>query len=232
MRKWSKPIVVVLSPHRSGSSCVAGILHNLGWLMGKRLRKQNLNNPSGFFEPVRFCNKLRSMYKERLFLQKGGELSELKELWAPEGLRQKTMIKWMVEMQKLAAKKLCVGVGMKHPIMCLAVEDWLQAWGSDVKVILNERPLVDRVASLRCTGWSVDSAEHVQKVLDAERRRFIGSFEGDQHWVSFESLVKRPFEVIQGLVEFLELEPTAEQLDGAVNIVNPAQQRIGVTNAG
>lgn len=47
-------VIIVLGMHRSGTSLVSGILHNMGVNMGDKLLKGNVNNPKGFFEDVDF----------------------------------------------------------------------------------------------------------------------------------------------------------------------------------
>lgn len=45
---------LVIGAPRSGTSCVAGILHHLGVFMGERLLPPNRMNPTGFFHDLDF----------------------------------------------------------------------------------------------------------------------------------------------------------------------------------
>lgn len=64
--KQASQFVIVLGPHRSGSSLVAGALHSLGVKLGNRYIQPNEDNPKGFFEDediVRLNDRLlRSMH--------------------------------------------------------------------------------------------------------------------------------------------------------------------------
>jgi hypothetical protein len=48
--KKKREIILVLGMHRSGTSCIAGILHAMGLQMGDNLMQPNNENPKGFFE--------------------------------------------------------------------------------------------------------------------------------------------------------------------------------------
>jgi hypothetical protein len=53
--------ILVVGPHRSGSSLVAAALHSLGVNLGKQFIAPNEDNPKGFFEDediVRFNDRL------------------------------------------------------------------------------------------------------------------------------------------------------------------------------
>jgi hypothetical protein len=55
--------IIVLGCYRTGSSAVAGILHHLGVMMGKRFDIPNQNNPKGYFEDLDF----KELHKETDF---------------------------------------------------------------------------------------------------------------------------------------------------------------------
>jgi hypothetical protein len=58
-------VIVVLGNHRSGTSCVAGVLHHLGVPMGAVL-PAGVNNPVGQFEDSEFLELHRAILGERV----------------------------------------------------------------------------------------------------------------------------------------------------------------------
>ena len=46
--------ILVLGTPRSGTSCVAGILHHLGVVMGEQFLEADDWNPAGYFQDVEF----------------------------------------------------------------------------------------------------------------------------------------------------------------------------------
>jgi len=59
--KQKNPFILVMGPHRSGSSLVAAALHSLGVNLGNQFITPNEDNPKGFFEDediVRFNDRL------------------------------------------------------------------------------------------------------------------------------------------------------------------------------
>lgn len=218
---WVNPIVVFLSAYRSGSSCTAGIMHHLGWMMGKKIKKPSKHNPTGFFEPAGFSNKLRSFFKERSLMKRCPSLDDWKKEWTPAVLRQKYMRRWMQEMQDECTKREAEGVGVKHPLMCVAIEDAIAAWGTDVRFVVNLRPVEDCANSLRRTGWSRTHASEVQELLVTMRDKFLNDEVPSLgvHYVTFEDLVRKPQEAVEALVGFLGMQPTLDQTAAAINFV-------------
>ena len=47
-----KEIIIVLGMHRSGTSLIAGVLHEMGVNMGSNLMKADEYNPKGYFEDI------------------------------------------------------------------------------------------------------------------------------------------------------------------------------------
>lgn len=57
--------VIVLGCYRSGTSAVAGVLHNLGVFMGKDFDPPAVTNPKGFFEDLEFKRLFNMMSNKK-----------------------------------------------------------------------------------------------------------------------------------------------------------------------
>ena len=56
--------IIVLGGHRSGTSCVAGIIHRLGVPLGEHLLGPGVGNPVGHFEDLAFYHLHRLILGE------------------------------------------------------------------------------------------------------------------------------------------------------------------------
>jgi len=65
------PVLVVAGMHRSGTSCVAGLLHSAGLFLGDRLLAADPTNPCGHFEDLDFLDYHRSLLRAHGFTDDG-----------------------------------------------------------------------------------------------------------------------------------------------------------------
>lgn len=203
------PMVAVMGPFRGGTSCTAGVLHTLGVSMGRHFEKAKPSNPKGFFEASQLAQICRRSYREPWMKQQNefDQRVSLLRMWANNRRR---------EMKDAVS-------GGKHPTMCLMGPELLAAWGN-VRWISVERPAAEVVASLikRGWGWGKDAPREVLPKMIDERDRFLSTV--DQETVlriKFADLVGDPIKQIDRMIEFLDIQPSEEQLRAAVEFVDP-----------
>ncbi|MBC7076980.1 MAG: sulfotransferase, partial [Synergistales bacterium] len=201
--------VAVVGPFRSGTSCVAGILHTLGVSMGAQLPSPEQTkrfNPKGTFEAVWLAQMCRRFFKEPEMIEQVPRPQRIAELrrWAEERTRQ------------LGPGKL---IGAKHPTLCLMVEDMLEAW-PDVRFIAVSRPAEEAIKSALAVGW-LPTAERVIPMMIETRNQSLKRVSAPVLWLDYSDLLKNPADAIERLTAFCGIEPTSRQIEAAVAFVDP-----------
>ena len=143
-----EPIIVVLGPFGGGTSAVAKVLHHLGVLWAP-------NSTWAYREPhetwedcrlVPLCGRAFSVPGDQL--QMDADLLKAKlRSWADDHRR--------------AAHSAGCRPGVKHPLLCVAVDFIRDAWGPVVPVVV-DRPFEKVVASLNRLGWWADEQERAE----------------------------------------------------------------------
>jgi hypothetical protein len=199
--------VAVIGLHRSGSSCVAMMLHKLGVSMGDKLGGYESKNGGG------------------------GEAAGLAGICERAARFPSTEIKNRAR----ADRELAVWVkrrmkksriaGGKYPHLCAMGPTLAATCGSSLRIINCDRPLEDSIDSLKrrsrkCSGWlsiSDEESERVQHWLWKEKEAFLSQHE--HHSVKYADLLADPESVVDGLIAYLEIRPTAEQRMAAIQHV-------------
>lgn len=208
--------VAVMGPYRSGTSCVAGILQQLGVHMGERLGQPNKNNPSGFFEAQWLAQQCRRMYDEPA-------LASL----APEPDRIDLLRQWATDQRRIAHWKQTI-VGAKHPLFCMMGDDLLKAWGENTKFIAVYRPFDESLASLNRTGWwDVATRKSCLQHLWDARDEFLSRT--DHLHVDFHDLKEDPRSVVDRVIEYLKINPTHKRISNAVGTVRRDESAVFVS---
>jgi hypothetical protein len=112
--------------------------------------------------------------------------------------------------------------GVKHPLLCVAMDFIREACGPVVSVVA-DRPVANVMASLNWLGWWKDEQERAESTahLIAARDRALAGAAAVR--VDFEELRAAPADVIRRLADELGLKVTAAQLEAAVqSVVKPA----------
>ena len=100
-----------------------------------------------------------------------------------------------------------------------------EAAGDALRVVVCDRPLEESIASLQrrsrnARGWLAvtdDQAEAVQRWLWSEREAFLETMPKESVFrVNWDYMRSDTSAVVAGLVDFLGIEPTSEQLAQAV----------------
>jgi hypothetical protein len=217
-RFWNDPIVddnlpfvAVIGLHRSGSSCLAGVLHKLGVHMGDRLTGYE---KTGGFEAVglaRLCEWAYPFPSTELHA-------------APEELRRalRRHIRWV----QGSARSLRKIAGGKYPQLCAMGSELKEICGDALRVVHIQRPKEESIRSLqtrsrRASGrLHVDDrqAELVQEWLWQQKQAFL---ETTEHLtIHFRDLCADPLREIHRLTGYLKLQPSAEQIRTAAEHVN------------
>jgi hypothetical protein len=208
------PFVAVVGLHRSGSSCLAGVLHHLGVHMGDELGG---HEPSGGFE----ARGLAAVCEAALPFP-----STEPALGRDEIVRRLRV--HVAHVCRSAARQGKAMAGGKYPHLCALGPELQDACGDQLRVVNIERSLDESIASLRARSraaadrWlAIDDvqADHVQRWLLREKRRFLGSVPHLD--VALGELVADPRAEIERLVAWLALSPSDDAFERAVAHVRP-----------
>jgi len=144
--------ILVLGAGRSGTSAVAGILHNAGVFMGETFIIQNRNNPKGYFEDREFLdfhtgrNKLKQYSKE-----------------------------WVDALETLIKKRQALGKkwGFKDPRTLYFLEFYFKQF-KNPKIIRCMRPLRDiYISMLKTRGNKIEDITE-EMINNMNHNLFIG----------------------------------------------------------
>lgn len=237
-RKWDKtrffndaakadhpdlPFFAVLGPHRSGTSCVAMVMHHLGVHMGNQLGGYEATGGGEAVGLAQLCEKaMRFPATDPTIIDDATLTQQLKS--------------WIVTRKSEANRDKTVA-GAKYPHLCRFAEHLYAALGDSLRIISVERDidasirsLQDRSEKHRGQWFSADdeSCHRLQHSLRDYRDRFIESHpEVPVFRIEFAKLVNNPKEVIGNLIDFLGIEPTAEEIQSALHHVNPTLRKFG-----
>jgi hypothetical protein len=204
----AEPIIVVLGPWCGGTSAVAKVLHHLGVLMGTRFAV-GVRELDDTWEDMDL-----SLLCRRAFSEPSGQL-----LMDAHTLRVK-LREWAVN-HRHAARVAERRPGVKHPVLCIAVDHIREAWGPLVPVVV-DRPAENVVASLNRLGWWTDEKERVESTAQLIAARDLALADVATVRIDFEELRSAPATVIRRLAGELGLKITDAQFEAAVSSVVPA----------
>ncbi|GAB4133018.1 MAG: hypothetical protein Kow0040_14690 [Thermogutta sp.] len=202
------PVAAVVGPFRSGTSCVAGILHALGISMGAQLPSPEQTkrfNPKGTFEAVWLAKMCRRFFNEPEMIEQVPRPQRIAELrrWAEDRTRQ-------VGQDRL--------IGAKHPTLCLMVEDMIEAW-PDVRFIAVNRPVEESIKSALAGGW-LPTAERAIPMMIEARNQALERVCSPVLWLEYHDLLKNSANAIERLIAFCGIDPTSQQIEAAVAFVD------------
>lgn len=189
--------IMAMSLPRSGSSCVAGVLHKLGVDMGAgHFQPDDWANPRGYFEDMRW----------RLATQRiTGRGYSLKAA-SLESVGQKQRRIWRTLAQNRSRTALW---GMKDPWFCFVgrfIWPILQAQGIRVRMVVVQRARAASVASvqkhLNRSYHGKGNAEKIIETWQAGLDRQLAEWSGPLIAVDFDELTKRPAPQIKALAQF------------------------------
>ena len=188
--------VAVLGLYSSGSTAVAGCLHHLGVVMGRRFF-------ANYYEPDWLSARLREWWDEPHLAESVGRAERVHILRA-----------WVEDLERGGADL----VGAKHPLLCLCGPDLVEAWGDQVRFVWAYRPLENSVRSLTKRGWWADPVG-IQRRLWQAVTEFLS---GREHLrVEFAALMADPAREVRRMAEYLGMDPPPGRLAVAAGNVRP-----------
>lgn len=189
-----RPVVAILGPHRSGSSCLAGVVANLGLYMGDRFVGCEADGGHEAAELARIC--------EAAMRFPGANLR-------PYGLESK-LRRFIESLRRRARGK---PVALKYPHLCVMGDALEKAAQGALRVVSIDRPLDESIRSLvHRSGKRHDYAKlaAVQRMLHAEREKFLRRTSAPVLHVEYDRLIGETEAVVAELAAFIGVAPTAE----------------------
>ena len=205
----AEPIIVVLGPWCGGTSAVAGVLHHLGVFMGADF-VWAYRGPHETWEDSQL-----SKLCVRAFTEPGAQLQ-----MDPRSLVA-NLRSW-ADSHRGAARTAGRRPGVKHPLLCVAMDFMREASGPVVPVVV-DRPVPNVIASLNRLGWWKDEQERAESTAHLIAARDQALAGAATVRVDFEALRAAPAHVIRRLADGLSLEVTEAQLEAAAqSVLKPA----------
>ncbi len=202
------PVVAVCGPFRSGTSCVAAVLHAMGVPMGLNLavlRQPRAFAPRGTWEAPRLGQICRQAVREPdMTIVRSSE-------WIRYELRR-----YIVERVHAMPGR---PIGMKHPSLCLLLPELASVWPRVLVVAVN-RELDAAIRSGLEVGW-LPTAPAVIPMLRATRDRDLERLGVPHFVVQYEELLETPLPVIERLAAFCGVELTEERRTAALQVIDP-----------
>lgn len=186
---------------RSGTSCVAGVLHKIGCDMGRyHFQPPDWANPRGYYEDMRWRLATQRITGKGYSLKAAG-IERIDK-------QQKTLYRALAK--ECARKPLW---GIKDPWLCFVARFiWpiLREQGVEVRMIITQRPREASVASvakhLKRTYHGKGDAERIIDTWQAGLDRQLEIWQGPTHVVDYDRLVADPDTVIRELAQFVFLD--------------------------
>jgi hypothetical protein len=205
----AEPIIVVLGPWCGGTSAVAGVLHHLGVFMGADF-VWAYRGPHETWEDSHL-----SKLCVRAFTEPGAQLQM-------DGRSLEANLRSWAESHRGAARAAGRRPGVKHPLLCVAMDFMREACGPVVPVVV-DRPVANVIASLNRLGWWEDEQERAESTAHLVAARDQALAGAATVRVDFEELRAAPAGVIRRLADELGLKVTEAQLEAAAqSVVKPA----------
>lgn len=202
----STTVIAVLGPIRSGTSCVAGMLHHLGLPMGVSWRPPDRLNPRGFFEDAGLHQIRKASF--RRFFDTWGKNTYGNRVWLLKSWLHKRSHEGPI-------------IGGKNPHLCKMVPEMDDAWPK-WKAVVVVRPSEDVARSI---PWfpRLSIAEKAKLVDAICRKRDADLLERcvSALTVQFADVLRNPAAVSSQLAAFCGLSPAPEQLAAAAKFVEP-----------
>ena len=206
------PFVIVLGLHRSGSSCMAGILHHLGIYMGKVFVGCE---PDGGYEARQFARACESLMP----------FPKCPARHPPAKIFE--MLAHSVRNFQRDARQEGTIAGSKYPHFCALGSYFHHLLGPNLKVVHIDRPLEESIASLKRRSGkrhSPQKLEQLQCYLWDMKQAFLQE-EGLQRVdVNYHDLLQNPAVEVARVASFLGVAASPK----AISYVNPALQHIRV----
>jgi len=225
-------VVAVVGPSRCGSSCIAGVLQRLGVPMGEDYWvPPDWKNPKGYYEDKGLVALWRAAYP-----RPGSQRSRLSREEGTARLRRWLKRRAQDGPPAAAGKSL---IGGKQEVLCYLVPEMAAAW-PDVRIIIPERPVAEIVASMVRAGFNTNlTPEQITAKVQAQiaaRDQALCDLDSTAApmpllRLPFADVVRAPRGAIDKIMAFLGINPTPQQVQAAVEFVDPQLKHSAITAA-
>ncbi len=216
------PFFAVLGPHRSGTSCVAMVMHHLGVHMGNELGGYESTGGGEAKGLSKLCeHAMRFPATDPTMLD--DELARQLKAW--------------IIPRKAEAKRDHTVAGGKYPHLCRFTNHLHAALGGSLRIVAVDRDIEASIRSLQDRSrkhagkWysgTDEQCESLQRSLMKHREQFIDAHsEIPVHRIDFAELTSDPVAAIEQLIKFVCIEPTRDEIENAIAHVNPKLRKFG-----
>lgn len=201
------PLVMVLGPWRSGTSALAGVLHQLGVHFGEYFGQ--LRHPTPYpntFEAADLFPIIWASLKEP-------EMSSLR----PMEETAAELASWLHQHNALSMLAGQTVFGMKHPAASMLAEQIKALWPK-VLTVRTQRNTEDCLQSTANLGWEWPR-DKTLKGLNAQHNAAVTACEGPVF--EFPNFLETPKDTVDRLCSYLGLKPSSEQRKAACESLLP-----------
>ncbi|HEU5116038.1 MAG TPA: hypothetical protein VFT74_05110 [Isosphaeraceae bacterium] len=214
--------IIVLGGHRSGTSCVAGIIHRLGVPLGEHLLGPGVGNPVGHFEDLEFYHLHRLILGEnrdpKAWRYPRPNLDAFRGPYkALVDLRNQTHPRWAV----------------KDPRLCFTLPLLLESHPGEVRTVRVHRDPRKSAQSLaaREGDLSLQDAEAIAWSYHraAQEAAELAIARGPALHLHFDYVIGNPRQAVEELARFLLVPPSEmnDRVQSAVKSINPSLNHWG-----
>ena len=210
--KQPPPVVVVVGLHRSGSSCLAGVLAKLGVHFGHKFVGCEPDGGHESADVARFC--------EHAMRYPGTRLA-----WSWDRIAR-TLLGLIGARRSEAPGR---AVGIKYPHLCALARPLVEAMADRILIVHASRPLDESIASLiRRDGKRKphEQLASVQRWLWDRKAELLATPGLRVLTVEYDDLIHDTAGQVSQLVEFLGVDPPAAAIAEAVGYVDPGRRHI------
>ncbi|MEZ6091313.1 MAG: hypothetical protein R3C05_25515 [Pirellulaceae bacterium] len=214
--------IAVLGTYSSGSTAVAGVLHHLGIVLGKRFW-------GNYYEAHWMSQQLRAWWSEPELVETVAADHRVRVLgdWMRDMESGDPARHWRycVEMDQTitsdshpSPKPMTPAIGLKHPLLVLCGDDIEKAWGVETRYVWCHRPLSESIESLRRRGWWPGREVEVQSKLYDRATNFLAH--KDHLRIEYAQLLTDPIKIVDQAIEYLMQSPTTAQRCRAIESIH------------
>ena len=209
---WPKidiPGVALMGNYCSGTSTIAGAMHQLGLFLGTDVNVPEDTEAMHFFEDHWLGEKCRNSFEEPWMTPQTNRTDRTNQLRHWAGIQCKY--------KKEGVRMFCG----KHPTLSLMGEELLEAWNNP-KMIRVDRPQRDIVNILQKMNWGwhpnaiVYAVERIHNALD----EFFKTNTPVSLNLTFDEIFTHPQETVDIICRFLDHTPTQEQRENAIKFIH------------
>jgi hypothetical protein len=207
--------VCVMGLHRSGSSCLAMMLHKLGVHMGNRLVGYEGRHGGGgeAHGLAQICEQAMPFPQREI---KG---------W--QGKLQARLLGWIRDRQNEANDQGTLAGG-KYPHLAAMGELLETTLQGRMKVIHASRPLSESIESLvkREPNIKREKIAKLQEFLWESKNAFLSQTNAPVLNVEYRDVLKEPERAVKAIIRFLDINPSQDQIDAAIKHPKPAYRTV------